>query len=99
MMVMARGRSIPLIMRNSRVLSSMAESDPLWEMTGSTLVMSSSENRSVCMVSSRASILSALPLMVLISPLCTISRLGWALCQLGMVLVENREWTMAIADS
>jgi hypothetical protein len=80
------------------VLSSIAESDPLWEMTGSTLVMSSSENTSVCIVSSRASILSTFPLIVLISPLWTMSRLGCARFQLGMVFVEKRECTMAMAD-
>ena len=37
--------------------------------------------------------------MVLISPLCTIKRLGCALSQLGFVLVLKRECTMAIADS
>ena len=37
------------------------------------------------------SILSAFPLIVLISPLCTIRRLGWARFQLGAVLVEKRE--------
>ena len=51
------------------------------------------------MFSSLASILSALPRMVLISPLCTMRRLGWARSQLGFVLVEKRECTMAIADS
>ena len=51
------------------------------------------------MFSSLASILSAFPRMVLISPLCTIKRLGWALSQLGFVLVLNLEWTVAIADS
>ena len=51
------------------------------------------------MVSSRESIRSALPRMVLISPLWRIKRLGWARSQLGLVLVEKREWTMAMADS
>ena len=50
------------------------------------------------MVSSRASIRSMLPRMVLISPLWAISRLGWARSQEGLVLVENREWTMAKAE-
>ena len=36
--------------------------------------------------------------MVLISPLCTISLLGCAFCQLGLVLVLNRECTVAIAE-
>ena len=76
----------------------MAESDPFSEITGNTFVMSSSVKRSACIVSSRASILSAFPFIVLISPLCTISRLGCARFQLGMVFVEKREWTMAIAE-
>ncbi len=78
-------------MRNSRVLSSMAESEPDRAITGRTLAMSSSLRQGDSMVSSRASIRSALPRMVLISPLCRISRLGWARSQLGVVLVENRE--------
>ena len=89
---------MPLIIRNSRVLSSMAESDPLEEITGRTFVISSEDSCRVDMVSSRASILSAFPLMVLISPLCTIRRFGWALFQLGFVLVENRLCTMAMAE-
>ena len=89
---------MPLIIRNSSVLSSMAESEPLELITGSTFVISSSESTGECMVSSLASILSALPLMVLISPLCTMRRLGCALFQLGLVLVENRECTMAMAE-
>ena len=68
--ITAWGRSMPFIIRNSRVLSSMAESEPLWSTTGSTLSMSSSDSSAECMVSSRASIRSALPRMVLISPLC-----------------------------
>ncbi len=96
--ITARGRSIPLITRNSRVLSSMAESEPAVFTTGSTLCKSPFKC-SDSIFSSRASILSALPRMVLISPLCTINRLGWARSQLGLVLVENLECTMAMADS
>ena len=51
------------------------------------------------MVSSRASMASVLPLMVLISPLWRMKRLGWARIQLGLVLVEKRLWTMPMADS
>ena len=67
--ITASGSSMPLMTRNSRVLSSMAESEPSAWITGSTLVKSSSEKAGVDMVSSRACILSALPRMVLISPL------------------------------
>ena len=77
----------------------MAESEPVVSTTGSTRVMSSALKAGALMVSSRASILSALPRMVLISPLCTMKRLGWARSQLGSVLVEKRECTMAMADS
>ena len=72
----ARGSSIPLMTRNSSVLSSMAESEPRALITGSTFVRSSSSKAGARMVSSRASILSTLPRIVLISPLCTIIRFG-----------------------
>ena len=97
--ITASGSSIPLITRNSSVLSSIAESEPDVLTTGSTFVMSSALNAGARMVSSRASILSALPRMVLISPLWTIKRFGWARSQLGLVLVEKRECTIAIAES
>ena len=76
----------------------MAESEPVLLMAGSTLCIWPFKC-SEAMFSSLASILSALPRMVLISPLCTIRRLGCARSQLGLVLVENRECTMAMADS
>ena len=96
--ITAWGRGMLFISRNSRVLSSMAESDPLWSITGRSLSMSASKTGER-MVSSRASIRSALPRMVLISPLWRMQRLGWARCQLGFVLVEKREWTRARALS
>ena len=89
---------MPLIIKNSSALSSMAESDPSLFTTGSTRAKSPPK-ASVCIVSSRASILLTLPRMVLISPLWAMSRLGWARCQLGSVLVEKRECTMASDDS
>ena len=61
--------------------------------------MSSSERTGERSVSSRASILSTLPRMVLISPLCIKRRFGCARSQLGFVLVEKRECTIAIALS
>ena len=94
----ASGRSIPLMVRNSSVLSSIAESEP-WVLTTGRTLCSSSCSIGEDIVSSRASILSAFPRMVLISPLCTMKRFGWALSQLGFVFVLNRECTMAIADS
>ena len=96
--ITASGSSIPLITRNSSVLSSMAESEPVLLIAGSTLCICPFKY-SDSIFSSLASILSALPLMVLISPLCTIRRLGCALSQLGFVLVENRECTMAMAET
>ena len=94
----ASGRSMPFITMNSKALSSMAESEPEVLMMGRILFMSS------CMMglemdSSRASMASVLPLMVLISPLCRMKRLGWARIQLGLVLVEKRLCTMPMADS
>ena len=86
----ASGSGMPFIVRNSSVLSSIAESDPEAFMTGRTFTMSSFIQTD-SIVSSRASIRSALPRMVLISPLCSIRRLGCARSQLGMVLVEKRE--------
>ena len=94
----ARGRSMPAIIRNSSILSSMAESEPETLTTGSTLSISPSSSRED-MVSSRASIRSTLPRIVLISPLWAMRRLGWARSQDGLVLVEKREWTRATADS
>ena len=96
--IMARGRSMPFITMNSRVLSSMAESEPAELITG-RIRSAAFCIRGEDMVSSRESIRSALPRMVLISPLWRIMRLGWARSQLGLVLVENRECTRAMADS
>jgi hypothetical protein len=56
-------------------------------------------NSSVWSFASRARIRFRLPLMVLISPLCAMTRNGWASGQLGKVLVENRLCTSAIADA
>ena len=95
--IMASGRSTPFMTRNSIVLSSMAESEPEAFTTGKTRSIfprSTSEES----VSSRASIRSTLPRMVLISPLWSRKRLGCARSQEGVVLVEKREWTMAIAE-
>ena len=92
------GKSIPFITRNSSVLSSIAESEPAAFTTGRILSISSSIT-ALSIISSRASIRSTLPRMVFISPLCSIKRFGWARSQLGVVLVEKRECTSAIALS
>ena len=97
--ITARGRGVPFIIRNSSVLSSMAESDPDVSTAGRTFFMSSSERTGERNVSSRASILSALPRIVFISPLWAIRRFGCARCQLGWVFVEKREWTIARAEA
>ena len=97
--ITAIGRSMPFITRNSSVLSSMAESEPAVFTTGSTFVRSSGLKAGAAIVSSRASMRSTLPRMVLISPLWRMKRLGCARSQLGFVLVEKREWTIAMADS
>ena len=89
---------MPFITMNSSALSSMAESEPEVLMMGRILFMSSCR-MGLSMLSSRASMASVLPLMVLISPLCRMNRLGWARIQLGLVLVEKRLCTMPIADS
>ena len=96
--ITARGRSIPLITRNSSVLSSIAESDPSRFTTG-RILWSWPFRCPEAIFSSRARILSALPRIVLISPLWTMRRFGCARSQLGLVLVLNREWTVAMADS
>ena len=54
---------------------------------------------SVASWASRAVIQFRLPLTVLISPLCAMSRYGCASGQDGKVLVENRECTSARADA
>ena len=96
--ITARGRSMPFITMNSSALSSMAESEPEVLMMGRILFMSSCR-MGLSMLSSRASMASVLPLMVLISPLCRMNRLGWERIQLGLVLVEKRLCTMPMADS
>ena len=95
--IIASGRSIPFITKNSSVLSSIAESEPLMFTTGRTLSISfciTLEN----IVSSRANIRSTFPLIVFISPLWSINLFGCALSQLGFVFVENLECTIATAD-
>ena len=96
--IMASGSSTPFMTRNSMVLSSMAESEPEALTTGNTRSIFP-RRTAEDMVSSRASIRSTLPRMVLISPLWRRKRLGWARSQLGVVFVEKREWTMAMAEA
>ena len=95
----ASASGIPFITKNSSVLSSMALSLPATFTAGNTFLMSSEGMVGDESVSSRASIRSALPRMVLISPLCAMKRLGCARSQLGCVLVLKRECTMASAET
>ena len=88
---------MPFIFRNSSALSSIWESEPSGSTTGSTRFISSpitGEN----IVSSRACMRSKLPRMVLISPLWRSILWGCAFDQLGKVLVEKRECTIAILE-
>ena len=57
---------------------------------------SNSPSSSLLRRPSRAESQLRLPWMVLISPLWASRRNGWASGQLGKVLVEKREWTMAM---
>ncbi len=84
--------------RNSSVLSNICESLPLGSTTGSTRFMASPMTAER-IVSSRAFMRSWLPRMVLISPLCSRKRCGCAFDQLGNVLVEKRECTIAICET
>src|SRR3712207_5266360 len=96
--IIARAGSIPFMQKNSRVLSRIAESEPSLPTMGKILSALASVNAED-MVSSRAKTRSALPRMVLISPLWQIMRYGCARSQLGVVLVENLECTVATADT
>ncbi len=72
---------------------------PESDASGLTMGMRSASSRSSkaadCMRPCRARTQFLLPLTVLISPLWAIMRQGWARSQLGNVLVEKREWTIA----
>ena len=59
----------------------------------------SSPKRSDSRIASRACIQLTFPWSVLISPLWADMRCGWARPQLGNVLVEKREWTIASAEA
>ena len=91
----ACGRLSPLMVRNSRTLSRLAES----LISGWTIgVMSPmSPNRPELSTLWRACIQLRLPRMVLISPLWQSIRKGCARLHCGNVFVEKREWTIAIA--
>ena len=87
----ASGRRAPSA-RSAR--SKAAESETPSSISGRQSARSS-PNSSEESTASRARIQLTLPRTVLISPLWAIIRSGWASSQLGAVLVEKREWTIA----
>src|SRR5262245_37821051 len=92
------GSERPEATRKSTTLSSDAESEPLGRLMGlkSPIASPSTELLSSA---SRALIQLLLPERVLISPLWQIRRNGWARSQVGKVLVEKREWTIASREA
>ena len=87
MTAMACGSESPLMTRNSKTLSSEAESlMPGCTMGESSLISPSASHAST---DSRACIQPRLPRMVLISPLCASRRKGCARLQVGKVFVLN----------
>ena len=79
-------------------MSNMAESEPSVSTTVRTFLRSSPKSFDAIWLW-RACIQLMLPRRVLISPLWEMNRYGWARDQLGKVLVEKRECTMAMADA
>ena len=92
----ACGRLRPARCSSSSTSSKEAESEAPSVQTGSSR-WRSPPKAPVSSSASRARIQLRLPLIVLISPLCAMSRNGWASGQDGNVLVENRLCTSAIA--
>ena len=87
---MASWRGLPVNDKNSRTLSKLPESEQLASITGNSFEIES-PYKSDDNEPSLALIQLMFPLIVLISPLCDMHRLGMARSQLGKVLVENRE--------
>ena len=83
-------KDLPLRDKNSRTLSKFPESEQLASIIGNSFVMESPYKLDAN-EPSLALIQLIFPLIVLISPLCDIQRLGIARSQLGKVLVEKRE--------
>ena len=90
---MACGNDKPLIIRNSKTLSRLAESLMPSCTMGEIALMS--PKVSLLSTLSRAFIHPRLPRMVLISPLCASKRKGWASDHVGNVFVLKRECTSA----
>ncbi len=91
------GKERPDATRKSTTLSSDAESEPPGRMMGLKSSMAAPKT-SLLSSASRADIQARLPDSVLISPLCEMSRNGWARSHDGNVFVEKREWTIASFD-
>ena len=91
----AWGRLSPLRVRNSSTLSRLAESLILSWTIGVRSEMSPRAPPPRTL--SLAFIQLRLPRMVFISPLWHSMRKGWARLHWGKVLVEKREWTIAMA--
>ena len=96
MIAMAWGSDSPLMTKNSKTLSRLAESD----MSGWTIgeILRMSPRASDESTDSRAFIHPRLPRMVLISPLWASMRKGCARLHVGNVFVEKRLWTIARPD-
>ena len=94
--ITACGTLRPPRWRSSRTSSSDAESEASGVQIGNARLRSPGM-RSVSSRASRARMRLRLPRTVLISPLCATNRNGCASGHDGKVLVENREWTMAMA--
>src|SRR5665811_450434 len=92
------GSFLPVRVSNSTIKSRLAESENLSLVIGINMASSSSVKKEDFMRLSFDLILLRLPLMVLISPLWEIYLKGWANLQLGKVLVENLECTIASAE-
>ena len=94
----ACGRLRPPRWSSSSTSSNDAESlDPSVQIGNSRV--RSPGSTSLVRMASRARIQLRLPLTVLISPLCAMSRYGWASGHDGNVLVEKRECTSPIAEA
>ena len=82
-------------MSSSRTLSKVAESDPPGAHDRERLREVAPEELRGELRLAGAHPVDVAACSVLISPLCAMTRNGWASSQLGKVFVEKREWTRA----
>ena len=94
---LANGAGFPDLFNNSKTLSSAAESETPFCITGFKFSTSSKSGLVISCSCTRIQFL--FPLYVLISPLWAIALKGWAKLQLGAVFVENLWWKIAYLDS